>query len=421
MAGSSGNLGGETQDPVMEREEKPANQRAPAQPPESKRGVLISIVVLVIVAAVVIGGIVPRRRARAALRDETNELAVPTVRVVHPSRGAPETEIVLPGNMQAFMDAPIYARTPGYLKTWYADIGARVKAGQLLAEIETPETDQQLAQARADLSTAKANLNLSEITAKRYEGLKNTDSVSKQDVDNAEGDYQAKKAAVASAESNVRRLEELQSFEKIYAPFDGIITARNTDVGHLINSGAGAPQTELFHMAAIRTLRVYVNVPQQYSPSAKPGLTADLTLAEFPGRRFQGKLVRTANAIEPSTRTLLVEVDVNNPTGELLPGAYTEVHLNVPSGAPTYILPVTSLIFRSQGLEVALVGNDHRAQLVNVTLGRDFGNVVEVVSGLPEGASVIASPPDSLVSGEVVRVAGEQPGPPQPKTPDSGK
>jgi RND family efflux transporter MFP subunit len=394
---------------------------APAQPPQSKRGLMIFIVVLVVVAAVVVGGIVPRRRARAALREETNDLAVPTVRVVHPSHGAPQTEIVLPGDMQAFMDAPIYARTSGYLKSWYADIGARVKAGQLLAEIETPETDQQLAQARADLNTAKANLNLSQITAKRYDDLKNTDSVSKQDVDNAQGDYEAKKAAVASAESNVRRLEELQSFEKIYAPFDGIITARNTDVGHLINSGAGAPQTELFHMAAIRTLRVYVNVPQQYSPSAKPGLTADLTLAEFPGRRFPGKLVRTANAIDPSTRTLLVEVDVNNSTGELLPGAYTEVHLKVPSGAPTFILPVTSLIFRSQGLQVGLVGNDNRAQLVRVTLGRDFGNVVEVVSGLPENASVITNPPDSLVPGEVLRVAAAQPGPEPPKTSESGK
>lgn len=389
---------------------------AGARTPQSKHGVLIVLVVLIVLAAVVVGGIVPRRRAKAALREETNELAIPTVRVVHPSHGAPQTEIILPGNMQAFIDAPIYARTQGYLKTWSADIGSRVKAGQLLAEIETPEVDQQLAQARADLNTAKANLDLSQITERRYEDLKNTDSVSKQDVDNAHGDFEAKKAALASAESNVRRLEELQSFEKIYAPFDGIITARNTDIGHLINSGAGTAQAELFHEAAIRTLRVYINVPQQYSPSAKPGLTADLTLAEFPGRRFQGKLVRTANAIDPATRTLLVEVDVNNATGELLPGAYTEVHLKVPAGSPTYILPVAALIFRSQGLQVGLVGSDGKAQLVGITLGRDFGNVVEVVSGLPENASVIANPPDSLVSGEVVRVASAQQGPPEPET-----
>ena len=271
------------------------------------------MVAILVIAAVVIGGIVPRLRAKAALRGETYDLAVPTVTVIHPSHGAPQTEIVLPGNMQAFMDAPIYARTSGYLKKWYVDIGSRVKANQLLAEIETPEVDQQLEQARADLNTAKANLSLSEITEKRYEDLKNTDSVSKQDVDNAHGDYEAKKATVASAEYNVKRLEELQSFEKIYAPFDGVITARNTDVGHLINSGAGAPQTELFHMASIRTLRVYISVPQQYSQSAKPGLTADLTLAEFPGRHFDGKLVRTANSIDLATRTLLVEVDVDNP------------------------------------------------------------------------------------------------------------
>ena len=206
---------------------------------------------------------------------------------MHPKLGAPQNEVVLPGNIQAFNDSPIYARTNGYLKKWYVDIGARVKAGQLLADIETPEVDQQLDQARADLNTAQANYSLSQITAQRYQDLLKTDSVSKQDVDNATGDFAAKKAMVASAESNVKRLEELQSFEKIYAPFDGVITARNTDIGHLINSGAGGPATELFHMAATQELRVYVNVPQQYSQSAKPGLFADLTLQEFPGRRFQ--------------------------------------------------------------------------------------------------------------------------------------
>jgi len=387
--------------------------------PKPRRGFLLLIVALIVVAAVVVAGIVPRRRARAALREETNQLAIPSVRAVHPSHGAPHTEIVLPGNMQAFTDAPIYARTNGYLKKWYVDIGGRVKAGQVLAEIESPEVDQQLAQAQADLNTAKANLDLSEITAKRYEDLKNTDSVSKQDVDNAEGDFQAKRAALASAASNVRRLQELQSFEKIYAPFDGVITARNTDVGHLINSGAGGTQSELFHIAAIRTLRVYVNVPQEYSASAKPGLTADLTLSEFPGRRFQGKLVRTSNAIDPTTRTLLVEIDVNNSSGELLPGAYAEVHLKVPSGAATYILPVTALIFRSQGLQVALV-EGNKARLVPVTLGRDFGTEVEVLSGLPENALVIMNPPDSLISGEGVRVVGVSEGPAPPSADGTG-
>ena len=376
------------------------------EPPRSRtRGLVTAIVVLVTVAVIVVAGIVPRMRAAKALAVETRELAVPTVAVIHPKMGAPQSEIVLPGNMQAFMDAPIYARTSGYLKKWYVDIGAHVKAGQLLADIETPEVDQQLEQARADLTTAVANLSLSEITAKRYEGLKNTDSVSKQDVDNAEGDYQAKKAMVASAQSNVKRLEELQSFEKIYAPFDGVITARNTDVGHLINSGAGAPATELFHMASTKVLRVYINVPQEYSQSAKPGLAADLTLQEFPGRRFAGKLVRTADSIDLTTRTLLVEVDVNNPSGELLPGAYTEVHLKVPAGAPSFILPVTALIFRSEGMQVAVVDNQNHANLRKVAIGRDYGAEVEVVSGISANDNIIVSPPDSIVSGETVRIA----------------
>jgi RND family efflux transporter MFP subunit len=375
-------------------------------PTQSKHGGLIAVVALLIVAAVVIAGVLPRLKARAALRTATYENALPSVSVIRPKMGAPQTEIVLPGNIQAFNDSPIYARTDGYLKHWYVDIGARVKAGQLLADIETPEVDQQLDQARADLNTAEANLQLSQITAERYQGLAKTDSVSKQDVDNATSDFAAKKAMVASAQSNVKRLEELQSFEKIYAPFDGVITARNTDIGHLINSGAGAPATELFHIAAIQELRVYVNVPQQYSPWAKPGLTADLTLQEFPGRRFKGTLVRTADAIDQASRTLLIEVDVDNRSGELLPGAYTEVHLKVPSGAPAFILPVSALIFRSAGLQVGTVQNG-KAVLVNITPGRDMGNEVEVVSGLNADDLVIVNPPDSLISGETVRVVQE--------------
>jgi len=375
-----------------------------AEQPRSKRSGLWIILALLIVAAVVVAGIVPRRRARAALRTETNDLAVPSVSVVHPKVGAPLSEITLPGNIQAFTDSPIYARTNGYLKKWYVDIGARVTAGQLLADIETPEVDQQLDQARADLNTSQANYNLSQITSTRYEDLLKTDSVSKQDVDNAHGDFEAKKAMVSSAQSNVKRLEELQSFEKIYAPFDGVITVRNTDVGHLINSGNGGPATELFHIAAIRTMRVYVNLPQQYSQAAKPGITADLTLQEFPGRRFPGKLVRTADAIDLASRTLLVEVDVDNPLGELLPGAYTEVHLNVPTGVPALILPVSALIFRSDGLQVGTVQNGNRAALTKIILGRDMGSEVEVVSGLSADDSVIANPPDSLISGENVRV-----------------
>jgi RND family efflux transporter MFP subunit len=233
-----------------------------------------------------------------------------------------------------------------------------------------------------------------------------TDSVSKQDVDNATGDFEAKKAMVASAESNVKRLVELQSFEKIYAPFNGVITARNTDIGHLIDSGAaGGTATELFHIAALSKLRVYVNVPQQFSQAARPGLPADLTLQEFPGRQFTGTLVRTSNSIDAASHTLLIEVDVENPTGVLLPGAYTEVHLRLPYGAATYILPVSTLIFRSAGLQVATVSSDNKVALVSIVLGRDFGTEVEVVSGLQPGDSVIVSPPDSLIQGETVRVS----------------
>jgi RND family efflux transporter MFP subunit len=396
----------------------------------SKHGVLITVIVLAIIAAVVIGGIVPRLRAKEALQKETYDLAVPTVNVAHAKQGAPQTEIVLPGNMQAFTESPIYARTNGYLKKWYVDIGGRVKTGQLLAEIETPEVDQQLQQARSQLNTAKANYNLAQITSNRYQELKNTDSVAQQDVDNALGSERANAATVSAAEYQVKYLEQLESFRKIYAPFDGIITVRNTDVGHLINSGAGSPTAELFHIAAIHTLRVYINVPQQFSPAAKTGLPATLTLQEFPGRQFKGRLVRTANAIDLTTRTLLVEVDVDNPTGELLPGAFAEVHLAVPSGAPTFILPVSALIFRAQGLQVGVVKDGNRAQLANIILGRDFGSEVEVVSGLQADDQVIINPPDSLISGEEVRVAqppnqnqgnGQGPGQnPQSQRPQSG-
>jgi RND family efflux transporter MFP subunit len=376
-----------------------------------KRGLLGLVIALLIIALVVVAGIVPRRRARAELASETNELAIPSVAIVHPTPGAPQTEIVLPGNLEAYSDSPIYARTNGYLKKWYVDIGGRVKTGQLLAEIETPEIDQQLDQARADLNTARANYKLSEITAARYADLLKTDSVSKQDVDNASGDFEAKKAMVASADSNVRRLEELQSFEKVYAPFDGVITARNTDIGHLINSGAGTPATELFHMAAIQTLRVYINVPQDYSQSARVGLKADLEFQEFPGRRFQGTLVRTADAIDVASRTLLVEVDVDNRNGELLPGAYAQVHLKVPTSVRTLVIPVGALIFRSQGLQVGTVDKNSRAVLKSVTLGRDMGSTVEVSAGLSPDDVVITNPPDSLVSGEELRIVSGSEGP----------
>jgi RND family efflux transporter MFP subunit len=379
----------------------------PGKNPESGRAGLTVIIVLVIAGAIVIAGVVPRMRARAELRTTTNELAVPAVTVMQPKLGAPESEIVLPGNIQAFSDSPIYARTNGYLKKWNADIGTHVKQGELLAEIETPEVDQQLDQARADLSTSQANYNLSKITADRYQDLAKTESVSKQDVDNANGDFQAKKAMVDSAQSNVNRLLQMQSFERIYAPFDGVITARNTDVGHLINSGASGPANELFHIAAVNKLRVFINVPQEDSSAARPGLTADLTFQEFPGQRFKGTLVRTADSIDPASRTLLTEVDVDNQNGKLLPGAYTEVHLKAPTSTPAVILSVTALIFRAQGLQAGVAvnkGGKYVAELRNITLGRDYGNEVEVVSGLKADDQVIVNPPDSLVDGEELRI-----------------
>jgi RND family efflux transporter MFP subunit len=364
----------------------------------------LALLALLAALALILGAVLPRIQARANLRKETDEMAVPAVAVVKPKRAAPAAELVLPANVQAFTDSPIYARTNGYLKRWYADIGAHVKAGQLLAEIETPEIDQQLRQARADLGTAQANLRLAQITAERYAGLLKTDSVSKQEADNAEGDYAAKKAAMEAADANVKRLEELQSFEKIYAPFQGIITARNTDIGALIDSGSsGGTRTELFHIAQPNRLRVYVNVPEAYSQSAKPGLKAVLTVPEYPGRRFEGTLVRTADAIDLATRTLLVEIEVNNPTGTLLSGAYAQVHFDLPTVSSAYILPVNTLLFRSEGLRVAAVSNGH-AELKPITIGHDFGSEVEVVAGLAGDESIVVNPPDSLVSGEAVRV-----------------
>jgi RND family efflux transporter MFP subunit len=385
----------------------------PCESPKSSAvfKVVLWLALLLIVAGVVVyRGIYTRVRAAAEVKLETRELAVPSVSVIRPKQSAPQQEIILPGNVQAFIEAPIYARTTGYLKKWYVDIGGRVKNGQLLAEIDTPELDQQLQQARAELATAKANYELSQTTAARYEFLLKSDSVSKQDVDNTVGDEHAKKAMVDSAGDNVKRLEQLQSFEKVYAPFDGVLTARETDIGQLIapgggSGGNGGSTRELFRVAAVNPLRVYVNVPQVDSPSARPGVQAYLTMPQYPGRRFPGKIVRNAEAIEQSSRTLLTEVDVANPSGEILPGAYAEVHLTLPAATSTLIVPVTSLIFRSEGLHVAVV-REGRAAMLPITLGRDFGTEVEVVSGLPANEEVITNPPDSLVDGEEVRVAG---------------
>jgi RND family efflux transporter MFP subunit len=373
------------------------------------RSAAIVLIAVVVVGLLVLSGVIPRLRSRKALAAETNELAAPTVLVIQPKRGAPSQEILLPGNIQAFVDAPIYARTNGYLKRWYFDIGSHVKPGQLLAEIESPEVDQQLSQAQADLGTAIANLHLSQITANRYSDLIKQDAVSQQETDNAVSDLASRNTAVKSAQANVDRLKQLVSFEKVYAPFDGVVTARNTDIGQLIDSGASGGQARsLFQVAAINKLRVFISVPQIYSQAATPGLTADLTFAEFPGRRFQGKLVRTSRSIDPTARTLNVEVDVDNSKGELLPGAYTEVHLKLKEDIPTMTIPVSALLFRREGLRVAVAKSDDTAELVPVTLGRDFGDFVEITTGLTGQERIIANPPDSIIDGERLNIQTEE-------------
>jgi RND family efflux transporter MFP subunit len=370
----------------------------------SRKAWVILAIAVTAVAGLLVSGIWSRVKAGATLRAETAQAALPAVSVVSPKQTAPADEIILPGNVQPFITSPIYARTNGYLKKWFFDIGAHVKQGQLLAVIETPEVDQQLQQARSNLLTAQANLELASITKTRYQGLLKSNAVSQQDVANAVGTYNANKAIVEADKAAVEQYSALVSFEKIYAPFDGVITARNTDIGDLINSGSGGGvKTDLFHIAQPGKLRVYVNVPEEYSQGIKSGMTADLNLTEFPGRKFQGKLVRTAEAINVTTRTLLIEIDVDNPTGTLLTGSYAEVHLAVPTQASTFLIPVNALIFRSEGLRVGIVRSG-KVTLSPVTPGHDFGSQIEVVSGLKLDDQVIVNPPDSIVSGQEVQI-----------------
>ena len=373
----------------------------PTQPRRSRGAIVLVAVILAAAALSAAWGIAARGRALNELSRETREMAVVTVAVTRPAKGAASEDVSLPGNIQPFTDAAIFARTNGYLRTRYADIGSRVKAGQVLAEIDTPEIDQQLLQARADLASAEANAKLAQTTAERYQDLIKTDSVSRQDLDNATGGYEAKKAAVASADANVKRLEALQKFHVIHAPFDGVITARSTDIGALI--GTSNPK-ELFHIAAMDRLRIYVNVPQIYSGAIRKGVEADITIQNLPGRTFKGTLARTAQAIDANSRTLLAEIDLENRDGEILPGSFAQVNLKLPTDAATFRLPVTTLIFRSEGLRVAVVRNGVVA-MVPVTLGRDFGSTVEIVSGLTGGEAVVVNPPDSLADGQAVTVA----------------
>jgi RND family efflux transporter MFP subunit len=378
------------------------HEAPPDQEPISGAKALVGIALVVLVTVVLAAwGLVSRRNANAVLAEHTTDLAAPSVIAVVPKQGAPVDSFVLPGNVTAYTDSPIYARTSGYLTRWYFDIGGRVKKGALLAEISTPELDQQLAQAEHDLTTAEANANNARIQADRYTDLVKTDAVSRQDTDTFVNQAAGTAAAVKSAQANVQRLTELQSFEKVYAPFDGVVTARNIDTGQLITEGS---TSELFHLQAIQTLRVYANLPQIYSGSAKRGQKIDLTFVEYPGKTYTGTLVRTADAIDPVSRTLLVELDVDNRAGQLLPGSLAQVHFKTPATGPTFIVPASALIFRREGMRLGTVVDGNVAHLLPVVIGEDDGATVQIVSGLSAGDKVIQDPPDSLIEGEKVYV-----------------
>ncbi len=395
-----------SQEPV-ELQDEPKYKEAPRGADKGPGALLRWFLILFIIFLVLgIYAVSQRVSEHKALAQQTEQMAVPFVSVILATPIDADSDMVLPGSLKPYVESPIYARTNGYLKIWYKDIGSHVQKGVLLAEIDTPEIDQELAQARADLVTAQANLSLSSVTATRYQGLIKTDSVSQQDLDNANGDLAARRAMVESAGANVRRLEELESFKRVYAPFTGIITQRNVDPGTLINAGNGGTATkEMFDLAQIDPMRVYVAVPQAYSPSIHVGLKACLSLTELAQRSFCGEVVRTANAIDPNTRTLLTEVDVPNPSGTLLPGAYAEVHFAVKLTGQRLSLPINALLFRPDGTMAAVVGPDNRINLKKITVGRDFGNSLEVLQGIDPTDRIVINPPDALEQGEPVHIA----------------
>ncbi len=379
---------------------------ADREQPRPKGSRVFTVLFVVVIVLVLLGAftLFQRRSQYQALAKETETLAIPTVAVMHAAVESAEEDLVLPGAMQAYVESPIYARTNGYLKKWYHDIGSRLRQGDLLADIDTPEVDQQLSQARADLNTQQANASLSKITAARYQELIKTDGVSKQEVDNALGDLEAKVANVKSAEANVRRLEDLESFKHIYAPFSGVITKRSVDTGTLINAGNGGASQQLFVLAQTDPIRVYVSVPEAYAPSIRAGLGAFLELTQYPGQKFEGKVVRTAESIDPGTRTLLTEVDVPNHNGALLPGGYAQAHLQVKVTGARLAVPVNALLFRSEGLRAVVVDANHRAHLRSITVGRDYGTTLEVLQGLDVNDWIVLNPADSLDDGQEVRV-----------------
>ena len=372
----------------------------------ARRLSVAAVVLALLTAFAIFHGIHSRAEADATLLQAARASATPVVEVVHPKAGNDGQEIALPGNAQAFNDTPIYARTSGYLEHWYVDIGAHVRQGQLLALIQTPELDQQLEEARANLKAAQANLEIAQITATRWQNLLKTNSVSQQETDQAVSDLSAKRALVNSNKANVDRLEQLQAFERVTAPFDGVITARNTDIGDLIQAGDNSTPKELFRLASIRKLRIYIPVPELYAAYVKDGESVKVTIDAFPNKEFAGTVVRNSDAIDLNSRTLNVEVDVDNPTGKLFPGAYAFVHLRAPASTGSVTIPSNALLFRSEGLRAGVVRNGH-VVLTPITIGQDYGNAVEVLSGLTPNDAVIVNPSDSLVDGSPVRISAK--------------
>ncbi len=379
----------------------------PELPAASPRKAVI-IVILVVVVLAVSGAVsmLTRIRAGHALAKETEVDSVPTVAVVHPIAEKPDEELVLPGSLQAYEESPIYARTTGYLLRWYKDIGSHVNKGELLAEIDTPEVDQELSQARAARQQMVAQRDLAKISADRWQNLRKTDSVSQQEADTQSSAYQQAQATLAAADANVRRLEQLESFKHVYAPFSGVLVKRNVDPGALINAGSGG--VELFILAKVDPLRVYTNVPQAYSPAMKTGMPAYVTLQEMPGQKFKGTVARTADAIDPATRTLLTEVDVPNKDGHLLRGSFGEVHFSPKIDTAKVTVPVNAMLFRQEGARLAVVGADNRVQLRPITIGRDYGTTLEILGGVSLEDRVIINPAESLEDGQKVNVASDE-------------
>jgi len=403
------------------RHQPPTIQRPPELPPASPRKALL-IVAIVLTVLLASGAVTLLNRAshERSLAKLTNLETVPTVAIVHPLAEKPDVELELPGSLLAWEESPIYARTNGYLLKWYRDIGSHVKAGELLATIDTPEIDQELNQARASRQQILAQLDLAKISAQRWENLRKTDSVSAQEADVQTSGYKQSLANLAAADANVSRLEQLEGFKRVYAPFTGVITQRNVDPGALINAGStggGSAGKELFDIARVDPLRVFTSVPQAYAPYINVGGSATITLQEFPGEKFTAKIARTAKAIDPSTRTLLTEVDVPNKDERLLPGSFGEVHFNVGSNVNKVTVPVNAMLFRSQGAQVAVVGPDDKVQLRAITIGKDYGTSLEILQGVAINDQVIINPPDSLEGGQKVKVvaapAGEAQGSPQ--------